>query len=325
MKIIEANAKILKEEDFSSIYSFVEYVGRTCYKSTDHITNTSGLMFVKNLVKSRHLAMLEHAIVYLKTDASIAHQMATQFQSSAVNPGRHIIYTYHGKDCYISTSFRSIIELIEYKDTPMAKILVTEVGRYYSELFKNLLENNEGFVGPSEFKVLTRERFIKDVTDNSESESERCRILRRHLTYTMLFTCDRGVSHELVRHRVASFAQESTRYCNYSKDKFGSEITVIKPCTLEEHTEEYEVWKKACVFAEKAYFQLLDCGVKPQMARDVLPTSLKTEIVVTATEEEWQHIINLRLTGTTGAPHPQMKEIMEIAYPLLHEASDNRL
>lgn len=137
-----------------------------------------------------------------------------------------------------------------------------------------------------------------------------------HFSFSVLFTVDRGVSHELVRHRVASFAQESTRYCNYSKGDFGAEITVIKPLYLDEGMVAYTNWEISCKEAERAYFQMLEFGLMPQEARAVLPNSLKTEIVVTANLREWRHILALRAVGTTGNPHPQMREVM---IPLLKE------
>lgn len=102
-----------------------------------------------------------------------------------------------------------------------------------------------------------------------------------HASMTVKFVVDRGVSHEIVRHRIASFAQESTRYCNYGQEKFGSEITVIKPCFYREYSEEYDLWKAAIENAEYKYFQLLNAGSTPQEARTVLPNSLKTELIVT--------------------------------------------
>lgn len=137
-----------------------------------------------------------------------------------------------------------------------------------------------------------------------------------HYSFSVLFTVDRGVSHELVRHRLASFAQESTRYCNYSKDGFGNEIRVIKPCYLEEGTDQYIDWKSSVRISEDHYFELLDKGCTPQEARAVLPNSLKTDIVVTANLREWRHILKLRAAGTTGKPHPQMTEVM---IPLLKD------
>ena len=146
-----------------------------------------------------------------------------------------------------------------------------------------------------------------------------------HVSISVKFTVDRGVSHELVRHRMASFAQESTRYCNYSNEKFGSETTVIKPCFYQEYSEEYDLWKAAMENAEYKYFQLLNAGSTPQEARSVLPNSLKTELIITANEVEWQHIIDLRFSGVTGAPHPQMKEAMSKIVENLYFESEGRL
>ena len=115
-----------------------------------------------------------------------------------------------------------------------------------------------------------------------------------HGSLSVRFTCDRGVSHEIVRHRLAAYCQESTRYCNYSGDKFGGEISVIKPCFLAENTPAWEQWKWACEVAEKVYFQMLNWGCKAQEARSVLPNSLKTEVVMTANLREWRHFLRLR-------------------------------
>lgn len=137
-----------------------------------------------------------------------------------------------------------------------------------------------------------------------------------HASVTVKFVVDRGISHELVRHRLASFAQESTRYCNYSKDDFGSEITFIIPDYLEYKSEGWSIWKEAMKQAEDSYFKMLDFGLSPQQARAVLPNSLKTEVVMTANLREWRHFFKLRALGTTGKPHPQM---LEVAIPLLED------
>lgn len=127
-----------------------------------------------------------------------------------------------------------------------------------------------------------------------------------HVSVTVRFVVDRGVSHELVRHRLASYCQESTRYCNYAKDDFGTEITVIKPLFLEEGTDGYYHWKNSCEEAEKAYFKMLEWGCTAQEARTVLPNSLKTEVVMTANLREWRTFFKLR---TSPAAHPQMREV----------------
>lgn len=127
-----------------------------------------------------------------------------------------------------------------------------------------------------------------------------------HCSFTVKFTCDRGVSHEIVRHRMASYCQESTRYCNYSKGDFGGEITVIEPFYLCKGTPAYDEWELACRCAETAYFNLLNWGLSPQEARAVLPNSLKTEVVMTANIREWRHFLKLRCSK---AAHPQMREV----------------
>lgn len=160
-----------------------------------------------------------------------------------------------------------------------------------------------------------------------------------HQSISVLFVCDRGVSHEIVRHRIASFSQESTRYCNYAKKNFGKEITFIAPLWIrqerinfvneqgfssglgllsENRTEcfyrpDEQFYFAALHHAEQAYFDLINQGWEPQKARSVLPNSLKTEIVVTANLREWRTIFKQR---TSPAAHPQMRELM---YPLLFE------
>lgn len=157
------------------------------------------------------------------------------------------------------------------------------------------------------------------ITPDSAMNFVKMIILRGHLSVlehqfiTVRIICDRGVSHEIVRHRLASYTQESTRYCNYTKGKFGSEITVIEPCFLAQDDEKYKVWKQTLEQMEAGYNKLIELGATPQEARSVLPNSLKTEIVMTMNLREWRHFFTLR---TSPAAHPQMREI---AIPLLKE------
>ncbi len=132
-----------------------------------------------------------------------------------------------------------------------------------------------------------------------------------HEKITVKIICDRGVSHEIVRHRIASYSQESTRYCNYSKDKFGNELTFIKPLFWKEDSQEYKIWADQMRIVEENYIKLIQLGVAPEQARSILPNSLKTEIVVTMNLREWRHFFKLR---TDERAHPQMREI---SIPLL--------
>lgn len=158
------------------------------------------------------------------------------------------------------------------------------------------------------------------ITDESAKKFVAGLIKRNHeamLEHSFLsirFICDRGVSHELVRHRLASFAQESTRYCNYSQDKFGNELTFIKPCFFDDI--KYQRWLSAMADAQCAYFDLLNSGASPQEARSVLPNSIKTEVVMSTNYREWRHFFKLRAARATGPAHPQMEEITR---PLLEE------
>ena len=127
-----------------------------------------------------------------------------------------------------------------------------------------------------------------------------------HCSITVRFVCDRGVSHEIVRHRLASYCQESQRYCNYSKDQFNGDITFIKPLFFDENTPVYRIWERSCQNAETAYFDLLNEGCTPQEARTVLPNSVKTELVMTADVREWRHFLKLR---TSLAAHPEMRKL----------------
>ena len=160
------------------------------------------------------------------------------------------------------------------------------------------------------------------ITDESAKKFVAGLIKRNHeamLEHSFLsirFICDRGVSHELVRHRLASFAQESTRYCNYSQDKFGNELTFIKPLFLDEDTNEYRAWEHAMRVAESDYMMMLNAGRTAQEARSILPNSIKTEVVMSTNYREWRHFFKLRAARATGPAHPQMEEITR---PLLEE------
>ena len=159
-------------------------------------------------------------------------------------------------------------------------------------------------------------RFVKMIINNGHEA------MLEHSSLSVRFICSRGVSHEIVRHRLFSFAQESTRYCNYSKGKFGGECTFIVPPDQEwsVDTEEYydnedygfvadntcRLWYDALLAAEDDYMDLLDEGWSPQQARDVLPNALKTEIVVTGNYREWRHFFKLRCDEKA---HPHMRAL----------------
>lgn len=150
-------------------------------------------------------------------------------------------------------------------------------------------------------------KFVKMLIDRGHHA-----MLEHGPNISVKFVCDRGVSHEIVRHRLFSFAQESTRFCNYAKDKFGNEITIVDP-RPHMNGKQFDQWEVAMRAAEANYFSMIEAGCKPQMARSVLPNSLKTEIVVSGNPREWRHFFTMRAAAPA---HPQMREL---ACPLLKE------
>lgn len=190
------------------------------------------------------------------------------------------------------------------------------------ELILNKLELAGRTCYKSEDRITkeSSKNFIKMIM-NRKHES-----VLEHVSITVKFIVDRGVTHQIVRHRIASYSQESTRYCNYSKGKFNGEITVIEPLFLTPNTRGYELWRKSCEDAEKAYFELLDWGCSPQEARSVLPNSLKSELIVTMNIRSWLNFLNLR---TASDAHPQIIEAsnllveqFKIKLPTIFKAGD---
>lgn len=306
MKLIKPSFEIWNQPaGLEGVYKQIEKVGRVCYKSEDKITEDSAKPFVDRMIKSGHGAMLEHGTVYLKV---------TNKGLSLDNYDKNQV-----EDRYISN--------------PYSKVVFGKYPKYNS--YEEKLEATQEVYITTNYRVLVENDWLDDlkyICEPTEFHEKRV---------TVHFVCDRGVSHEFVRHRVMSFAQESTRYCNYSKDKFGNELTFIKPCWLDIPTGQYVYWdgdwcdvdkmkiqlpegehKDIDAFlwtlnnAETHYTLLINSGWKPQEARAVLPNSLKTELVVTGFTSDWNHFFDLRARGTTGAPHPQAKELAE---PLMKE------
>ena len=169
---------------------------------------------------------------------------------------------------------------------------------------------SEGMITPDGESA---KKFVRKLISNGHEA------MLEHSSLSVMFTVDRGVSHELVRHRIMSFAQESTRYCNYGNDKYGNEITVIKPYFFEEGSDAYIDWKSACAIAEQCYIEMTKLkGIPAQQARSILSHSTKVDITLTGNYREWRHFFKLRACDATGPAHPQMKEV---TVPLLYEVN----
>lgn len=293
----------------------IEGIARTCYKSTDLITEDSHKQFIKNLYDRKHWAMLEHYIFvyklnYIEESGEYSIFLKEIEQAKYINHSiTYLNSTVNGNDerYIISFSARSLLDLLNHyvaTNFIMMKNAITEL------IEQVVLDYDCDELFGNRFKKVDRSAKFVKIDDITKLTPEEQWI---HGWKSIKFICDRGVSHEIVRHRDASFAQESTRYCNYAKDKFGKEITVIKPCYLKDGSDNpnnemvaWGVWKRAIENSEKSYFEMLDLGCNSQEARAVLPNSLKTEIIMTAHNYEWGHFFELRCDK---AAHPQMREL----------------
>lgn len=275
MKLIESSVQIIEEKD---PYKMIELAGRTCYKSEDKITENSAKEFVDRMIKLGHGAMLEHGTVYLTI--------------TATSP-----------------------EVRKYEINPYSRVKKISVDGI----------NGRAYI-TTNYRVLVENKWLDDLKyqcDPTPSHEKRI---------TVKFICDRGVSHEFVRHRVFSFAQESQRYCNYNKDKFNNELTFIKPTWLDIPIGDYTYWDGDwcdidnmkiqlpsdngvadnflwCLNnAGMQYRLLINKGLKPQEARAILPNAIKTELVMTGFESDWEHFFELRCSG---AAHPDAKKLAD--------------
>ena len=192
------------------------------------------------------------------------------------------------------------IEVIDSLDGQAILKKIEQIGRVCYKSENNITDDSA-------------ERFVKSIIARGHES------VLEHVNISVRVICDRGVTHEIVRHRIASYSQESTRYCNYSNDKFGNELTFIKPIFNRYNCDAgmYDTFEDTCIFIEKRYFEMLKHGATPQEARSILPNSIKTEIVMTMNLREWRHFFKLRCDK---AAHPQMREIANM---ILEEFKNN--
>lgn len=305
MRIVKAGFERIKEKD---PIKKIEQVARVCYKSEDKICEGSAEKMVRSLVRSRHYAMLEHGSIIMEASIEGYTDLKRLVDKIKEEYGVEVMLRFTDV-CYsgrflISGNMRMWLELIDFVNENDE--LMLDVGVYnilkreeYKPIFDNYTDMQVRDAGA--FMVVQ----VEDLTHNEKLV---------HEDLTIKWICDRGVSHEIVRHRKASFAQESTRYCNYGKS---GEVAFILPCFLGSDRDTMRgIWEHSCSESEIAYHTMIALGAKPQEARDVLGTSVKTEVVMTANLNEWIHFFNLRAIGTTGAPHPQM---LEIAVPAMEQ------
>lgn len=300
MKIINAQAYVLVEND---PIKKIEKCGRVCYKSEDKITEDSAEKFVANIIKRGHEAVLEHASFIFQVSYNVYEDIRDKVMFVENRYPVKMYLRFTDSDGYVvSGNVRAWRDFFCFAGVPPYMNDFVEANSILFSEFKSDFP----------FNLRGGKWSIRQISTN-ELVSTYQRLV--HEDISVRFICDRGVTHEIVRHRPASFCQESTRYCNYSSGKFGGEITVIKPCFFKENSTRYLNWFVACESAETAYNAILEDGGTPQEARDVLPNSLKTELIMTAPLMEWCHFFNLRMSP---AAHPQMREVASYAYDAMN-------
>lgn len=269
----------------------VAAVARNCYLSTPKSADEGP--FVARLVSNRHLAMLEHAAFVFRLPTRIYEELA-----HLTDPFIKLIPLADG--ALLSVNLRTLIEHQNGGGSSWAALISALPLRVRTLIFPESKPATDGSV-----RLLTEAEVGALPLE--------LRLDLQHLTFRLI--TDRGVSHELVRHRRCSFAQESTRYCNYAKDKFSGELTFIRPLGYECNRESYDRFFSA---SERTYMELVARGVRPDEARAVLPNALKTSIVVSADLREWLHIFELR---TAPSAHPDMVRVMTMVKDYMNERS----
>lgn len=284
-------------EYINLMYQHIERCGRTCYHSSDKITEDSAKPFVERMIKSNHTAMLEHGTIYLK------------WQQTSHLDGMY------GDDRYYDSN-----PLDKYKDNKYSIINKVESSFGYNHV------DNSTYYVTTNYRVLIENNWLDDLKylcEPTEHHEKR---------YTLLCTTALHCYKDLTRHRTMSFAIESTRYCNYSKtEKFGDMAFIIPTwLNLKEGqyfdgkygTSLFEEFLQSSTYSkmserfildlvgvERTYNELVENGWQAQQAAEVLPQCIKGDMIITGFEDDWKHLLDLRYYGTTGAPHPMVKEL----------------
>lgn len=298
MKLIHSKAELLQQpEGLEGVYKMIEIAGRTCYKSEDKITEDSAKGFVERMIKSGHTAMLEHGTVYLYLESNL---------DNALNEFKH-------PNLGFSRDYPW--------DTVTCAIAARYVSNHYSKVFAKNIDGAYIVAVTTNLRVIIEngwEDDLKFISAPTKYHEKR---------YTVRFTTDQGILRELTRSRSMSFAVESTRYCNYSKDKYGNELTFIIPswskikeltCKFDELIDVYQspynpydtIFINNLIESEKFYLLYTsEGGLEAQKARQILPLATKCDVVMTGFASDWRYFLDLRYFEKTGKVHPDMLEL----------------
>ncbi len=284
VKIVEVDTEVYELNKVEDILTHIERCGRTCYKSENLISTETAIPFVSGILKSGHESVIEHANVI--------------FTLPNIDDNKKI---FEMKDV------RGLNVSLEFDDEESKDVIVVsgnlralrDVARKY-DIHDFLLS-----IANPVFYVKDNATYsLKDVKLHSVQKSKFSEL---HNYVTTHSTCDVGAYKDITRHRLASFSIESTRYCNYSKGKFGTELTMIAPCNIEKDSDMYKEWLIGVEAIEKSYMKMAEFGAKGDQLRMLLPHSTKADMIMTANVQEWKHICGLRCHS---AAHPSVRLVM---------------
>lgn len=286
VKIVDASTEIYHLDSLDNLCTHIEKCGRTCYKSENLITNETAIPFISGILKSGHESVIEHANVI--------------FSMPDTEKNRHILTMKDVRGMNISIEKDPLInkEVIVVSGNMRA---FRDIARQYgAHDFLTLIGNPLFYIKPD------AEPSFENVKIESVQSS---RFSELHNYITTHSVCDLGAYKDITRHRLASFSIESTRYCNYSKGKFGSELTVIDPCNIEKDSPMYEEWLKCMNMIEATYMKMAEMGGKGDQLRMLLPHSIKADMIMSSNITEWRHIFSLRCHS---AAHPSVRLVMKM-------------
>jgi len=294
MRVIPASFEIMEDLDRQSLITRIEACGRLCYKSEDKISQDSAGPFVKAIIRHGHNSVMEMGVFTLKIAAANEEDITRLYCTLP----KYLFLDRMADQLLLTGSVRAFRELIMFHGKVK---IVAAIGDFLLDRHPLMYDDLASAYSASTAPDVQVAKVGLQEVDQFESI-----LLARHRHIAVKFIVNRAVTHEIVRHRPCSYLQESQRYCRYDGDKFGKQVTFIKPLFYAEGSKEYQLWEKAMAETEQLYLTLLETS-SPQAARTVLPNSCKTELITYANLTEWLHIFRLR---TSKAAEPTMREVM---------------
>ena len=286
VRIVQIASEIYPLNKLDEICTHIEHCGRTCYKSENLITQETAVPFISGILKSGHESVIEHANVIFSMPINAKNRKVFEMRD-----------------------VRGLYSSLE-KDPLNGKELIVVSGNMRSFRDAARQYNVHDFlyvIGNPLFYIKENEELSFD--DLKIESVQQSLFSELHNYLTTHSTCDVGAYKDITRHRLASFSIESTRYCNYSKGKFGAELTMIDPCNIEKNSPMYDEWLSAMNCIEKSYMKMAELGAKGDQLRMLLPHSTKADMIMTANVAEWKHIFSLRCHS---AAHPSVRKVMKI-------------